>query len=679
MFASQRELNAVQREAATFGDGPLRVIAGPGTGKTTTLTARVGVLLERGVAPERIMLLTITRRSAREIVGRVRALRGADQGRRVSGGTFHSVAHHTLRRHHAAVGLPEGFGVLDRSDAADLMDLVRGELGILSRTRRLPKKATLGALYSRTVNTGMRLADVMHENTPWCAENLDEVASLFTAFVARKRSLGLLDFDDLLLYWRVAVQDEALGRELGAAYDHILVDEFQDVNLLQLDVLVGLRRMDPRLTIVGDDAQAIYGFRGATARFLLDAERYFNGLTTITLDVNYRSSGPILVVANAIAADAPEGFSSVLREEVPVPGASQPLLVHCADERDQSESVADRVLEFYEQGIALQKQAVLFRAAHHSADLEIELARRRIPFVKYGGLRYLEAAHVKDLLAAFRLADNPRDEMAWFRLLQLMPGVGPAKARQAINALRDVDGKIPLSHGDVQRRWSGVVDVIPSDVREMSRDLSDALCEKELEPVEVHAERIRQAIVPLISSSYDDAVARLEDLGALVLACTGTLRLSDVAAEQALEPPASTGDLAGPPMVDEDWLVLSTVHSAKGLEFDAIHVIHAADGNFPSDMSLGSSEGLEEERRLFYVAVTRARRNLAIYVPLRYHHHRVRDDHSWAQPSRFLSESVRGTFVEVPAAGASQQITSSPSTLAIDGSAVVEGQLSKLW
>ncbi len=559
------------------------------------------------------------------------------------------------------------------------MDLVRGELGILSKDRRLPKKSTLGALYSRTVNTGMRLADVMRENTPWCAESSEEVASLFTTFVARKQSLGLLDFDDLLLYWRVAAQDDALGEELGAAYDHILVDEFQDVNLLQLDVLVGLRRTDPRLTIVGDDAQAIYGFRGATARFLLDAERYFNGLATITLDVNYRSSGAILRVANAIAADAPEGFSSVLREEVPVSGASQPLLVHCADERDQSESVADRVLELYEQGIALQKQAVLFRAAHHSADLEIELARRRIPFVKYGGLRYLEAAHVKDLLAAFRLADNPRDEMAWFRLLQLLPGVGPAKARRAIDALRDMDGGIPLSHGEIQRRWSSIVDELPIDVREMSQNLADALCEKELEPVELHAERIRRAIVPLISSTYDDAAARLEDLGALVLACTGTLRLSDVAAEQALEPPASTGDLAGPPMIDEDWLVLSTVHSAKGLEFDAVHVIHAADGNFPSDMSLGSPEGLEEERRLFYVAITRARRNLAIYVPLRYHHHRVRDDHSWAQPSRFLSESVRSTLVDIPAAGKSQQIPGSPSTVAIDASSVVEWQLSKLW
>jgi len=679
MFAHGRDLNERQREAATFGDGPLRIIAGPGTGKTTTLTARVKVLLDRGIAPERILLLTFTRRSAREIVGRVRALRDGDQGRRVSGGTFHSVAHHTLRRHHAAIGLPEGFGVLDRGDAADLMDLARGELGVLSKARRLPKKATLGALYSRTVNTGVRLADVMRESTPWCAEEVDEVASIFSAFVARKRTLGLLDFDDLLLYWRVAVQDETLGRDIGGAYDHVLVDEFQDVNLLQLDVLVGLRRCDPRLTIVGDDAQAIYGFRGATARYLIDAEHFFDGLTTITLDANYRSSNAILAVANAIGADAPEGFTSVLREEAPVHGASQPRLVHCADERDQSVSVVDHVLDLYEQGIALQQQAVLFRAAHHSADLEIELARRRIPFVKYGGLRYLEAAHVKDLLAAFRLADNPRDEVAWFRLFQLMPGVGPAKARRAIDALRDMDGRIPLSHVDVQRRWPRVVETLPNEVRELSCDLSNALCRSEGEPVELHADRIRRAIEPLIAASYDDATARLEDLGALVLACTGTSRLSDVAAEQALEPPVSTGDLAGPPMVDEDWIVLSTVHSAKGLEFDAVHVIHAADGNFPSDMSLGTPEGLEEERRLFYVAVTRARRNLAIYVPLRYHHHRVRDEHSWAQPSRFLSDSVRATLGEIPVVVTTETVVSADPTVALDGSRAVEGHLSKLW
>ena len=679
MFAFPRELNERQQEAATFGDGPLRVIAGPGTGKTTTLTARVEVLLERRVEPERILLMTFTRRSAREILNRVRALRGSDRSRRVAGGTFHSVAHHTLRRHHAALGLPEGFGVLDRGDTADLFDLVRGELGVTSSDRRMPKKATLASLYSRAVNTGVPLAKVMAVDTPWCADHVEEVGLVFSTFVARKRSLGLLDFDDLLLYWRAAAQDDAVGDELGAVYDHVLVDEFQDVNLLQVDILSALRRNDSRLTIVGDDAQAIYGFRGASPRFLLDADHYFQGLTTITLNANYRSSDEILAVANAVAADAPEGFSAVLYAKVPMVGAVRPSLVHCNDERHQSECVTDRILELYEQGVTLQRQAVLFRAAHHSADLEIELSRRRIPFIKYGGLRYLEAAHVKDLLAAFRLADNPRDEMAWFRLLQRLPGVGPAKARRAIDLMRGDDGVLPLSHADIVERWTGVCAVLPDDVAEMSRNLVDAMCPQPTESVLLHAQRVRHAVAPLINASYDDAAPRLEDLGALVNACADARRLSDVAAEQALEPPASTGDLAGPPMVDEDWLVLSTVHSAKGLEFDAVHVIHAADGNFPSDMSLGSPEGLEEERRLFYVAVTRARRHLAVYVPLRYHHHPVRDDHSWAQPSRFLSDGVRSTMVEDHVSVRQLEHDALSVSASLDGSDAVLKHLSKLW
>ena len=309
MFASTRDLNSRQREAATFGDGPLRVIAGPGTGKTTTLTARVEVLFERGLTPERILLLTFTRRSAREIVSRVRALRGGDRARRVSGGTFHSVAHRTLRRHHAALGLPEGFGVLDHGDAADLIDLVRGELGVLSGEKRLPKKGTLAALYSRTVNTGAPLVQVMAKLTPWCADRIDEVGSVFSAFVARKRSLGLLDFDDLLLYWRVAVQDDALGERLGATYDHILVDEFQDVNLPPARrTASGCATTTRGSPSSGDDAQAIYGFRGASARFLLDADSYFEGLTTITLDVNYRSSAAILERGERARRGRPRGF-----------------------------------------------------------------------------------------------------------------------------------------------------------------------------------------------------------------------------------------------------------------------------------------------------------------------------------------------------------------------------------
>jgi DNA helicase-2/ATP-dependent DNA helicase PcrA len=675
----RQQLNDRQREAASFGDGPLRVLAGPGTGKTTTLSARVEILLERGVAPERILLLTFTRRSAREIIGRVRASRRDERVQRVAGGTFHSVAHQTLRRHHASVGLPEGFGVLDQGDSADLLDLVRSDLGILSGQRRLPKKATLASLYSRSVNTGLPLRDVMNEITPWCVDHCDDVASLFRAFVSRKQSLGLLDFDDLLLFWRFAVQHEVLGKRLGSSFDHILVDEFQDVNLLQLDILRGLRHYDSRVTLVGDDAQAIYGFRGASPRYLLDAEKYFDGLTTITLNANYRSTAPILNMANALAADAPEGFTSVLREEVATTGAARPTLIHCVDERHQSTIVAERVLELYEQGVALQRQAVLFRAAHHSADLEIELSRRRIPFIKYGGLRYLEAAHVKDLLAAFRLVDNPRDEMAWFRILQLMPGVGPAKARRAIDALRNDDRLLPLSMTVVSQRWTLLHDVLPSETKEMSQGLIDALCPTSDEPLVAHADRLRVAMEPLVISTYEDALPRLEDLGALVLACTDATRLSDVAAAQALDPPHSTGNLAGPPMMDEDWLVLSTVHSAKGLEFDAVHVIHAADGNFPSDMSLGTPEGLEEERRLFYVAVTRARRNLAIYVPLRYHHHRIRDEHSWAQPSRFLSDSVRLTLCDVVVPDEASATTIDSPPVVLDSFGAVATQISQLW
>jgi DNA helicase-2/ATP-dependent DNA helicase PcrA len=679
MSDTRSDLNERQREAARFGDTALRIVAGPGTGKTTTLTARVEFLLDQGVAPERILLLTFTRRAARDILGRVRALRSSAHVQRVAGGTFHSVAHHALRRHHATLGLDEGFGVVDQGDAADLVDLVRADLSLVSGNRRLPKKNTLTALYSRTVNSGVPLRDVMAEHTPWCADHHEQIGTLFSAYVARKRTLGLLDFDDLLLFWRAAVEDLTVGATLAGSYDHVLVDEFQDVNRLQLDILVGLRRYDPRITIVGDDAQAIYSFRGASPRFLLDAPNYFENLTTITLDVNYRSSGAILAVANSLAADAPEGFCAVLREDKPVLGANAPQLVHCADEREQSERVSDRVLELYEQGVALQRQAVLFRAAHHSADLEIELSRRRIPFVKYGGLRYLEAAHVKDLLAAFRLADNPRDEVAWFRVLQLLPGVGPAKARRIIDTFRDDARTLPLQFADVQQAWPDSLALLPVDVRQIASQLIDAMAPRVHEAPMTHAQRIRDALAPFILASYEDAPARLEDLGALVLACSDTTRLSDVAAEHVLEMPISTGDFAGPPLVDEDWLVLSTVHSAKGLEFDAVHIIHAADGNFPADMALGSPEGLEEERRLFYVAVTRARRNLSVYVPLRYHHHRVRDDHSWAQPSRFLSPAVRTAFEESTARSRKAVSGDLHDLAPLEGPELVEGRLSKLW
>jgi DNA helicase-2/ATP-dependent DNA helicase PcrA len=439
------------------------------------------------------------------------------------------------------------------------------------------------------------------------------------------------------LWWRAALADDALGPKLGAAFDHVLVDEYQDVNALQVDVLRALRRADERITVVGDDSQAIYGFRAASPRHLLDFGAAFPGAATILLQRNYRSTQVICDVANAVADDAPEGFEARLVAHRP-PG-ERPELVRCADEDAQVTAVCERVLEHREHGHRLQEQAVLVRAAHHSALLELELSARRIPYVKYGGLKYLEAAHVKDLVCCFRLADNPHDELAWFRVLQLLDGVGPATSRRAIDALA-------LGEPDVRDRWPEARAVLPSSAHERVDALVAALDPIAGEAVVAHAERIRGALAPLVTNVYDDGAARLADLDALVDAARNATHLSDVATDLTLEPPHSTGDRAGPPLIDEDWLVISTVHSAKGLEWDVVHVLNATDGNFPSDMALTDADGLEEERRLFYVAATRPRRSLHVYVPLRFHHRpRGRDDaHSYGQPSRFLSERVTACF-----------------------------------
>ncbi len=647
MFPWLEQLNEDQRAAATFDGGALRIVAGAGTGKTTTLTSRVAWLVANGTPAERILLLTFTRRAAREMVTRTTALveQGAGTRRptRVLGGTFHSVAHRALRRHATALGLPDGFTVLDTSDAADVIDLVRQERNpSLPDRRRFPRKATLLDLYSRSVNTQRPLSAVAAEIAPWCSELIEPIADICRGYVERKRILGLLDFDDLLLYWRAAATDDRLGSTLAAELDHICVDEYQDVNALQVDIMRALRRDDERITVVGDDSQAVYGFRGASPEHLLRIDERFPGIATISLGRNYRSTQPILDVANAVSADAPAGFLARLTAEA-TEQATRPRLVHCADEDAQVGAVCTQVLAHREAGVRLQEQAVLVRAAHHSALLELELSRRRIPYVKYGGLRYLEAAHVKDLVCLFRLADNPRDELSWFRLLQLVEGVGPVSARRAIEAL-GVDQ--PGTPNEVLLRWPLALEALPPGTREAAGTLVTALRREPDEPLAAHAERLCIALAPLVERAYENGAARLADLDALVVAAHDAARLSDVAADLTLEPPSSTGELAGPPLVDEDWLVISTVHSAKGLEWEVAHILNASDGNFPSDMALSSLEGLEEERRLFYVAVTRPRRALHVYVPLRYHHRpRGRDDaHLFGQPSRFLSDTVAACF-----------------------------------
>ena len=419
-------LDEAQLRAVTHGDGPLVIVAGAGTGKTRTLTARVARLLERGVPPERILLLTFTRRAADDMLARAAALSGHGEfGRRLRGGTFHAVAHQMVSAWSEALGLPAGFSVLDPADAADAMDLLRDEHGLTGTEVRMPRSGTLVDIYSRCVNTRRTLADVLCVDFPWCEPHAQQLSALFRAYVQRKREAGQLDFDDLLLYWRAALADEHLGAHQAAMFDHVLVDEYQDVNTLQVDIVKALRPDGRGLTVVGDDAQAVYGFRGADARHLHDLAASFAGTTVLTLDRNFRSLQPVLDLANVVRP-AEAGVRLVLRGERE--GGRRPVFLRCHDAAGEARAVVERILDNHEQGMALREQAVLVRAAHHSDLIELELTARRVPFRKYGGLRFVEAAHVKDFVAALRVLENPADDLAWFRLLRLHEDIGPARA-----------------------------------------------------------------------------------------------------------------------------------------------------------------------------------------------------------------------------------------------------------
>jgi DNA helicase-2/ATP-dependent DNA helicase PcrA len=646
------DLGDEQRAAATHPGDTLLILAGAGTGKTTTLCGRVGWLLAEGMPAERILMLTFTRRAAGEMIERVRTLteRVAPDAGRIVGGTFHAVAHRLIRIHAASLGLDAGFGVLDGGDAADLLDLVRQEEGRAESRRRFPRAGTMLDIYSRTVNAQRPLTEILAERFPWCEEHGEALAQIFRSYTARKRALGVLDLDDLLLYWQALSADELLGPLIAGGHDHVLVDEYQDVNGLQVDIVRNMRLSQPGLTVVGDDFQAIYGFRSASARHILDFPEQFPETHTVKLERNYRSTAPILAVANAVSEQDRAGYPKRLWTERE--GGGAPELVFPHDEAGQARDVCERVMAAREEGMELREQAVLYRTNHDSALLEVELVRRHIPFVKYGGLRYLEAAHVKDFVALMRLADNPADELSWLRVFKLLDGVGPTRARRVLDALRaSADGPPEME------RWAEAAEHVPEGSREQASTVIAALIETGAgcaNGAGTQVERLCAAIAPLIRLHYPDGAVRMSDLEQLALAARGARDVRHFVSELVLDPPSSSADLAGPPHLDEDWLTLSTVHSAKGLEWEAVHLIAAYDGNFPADMSTGSEEGIAEERRLFYVALTRARRRLHVYVPSRFHHHQgARDDaHGMGQPSRFLSRSVQGLFSVSPGAKA---------------------------
>lgn len=633
-------LNPEQRAAATYDGGPLLILAGAGTGKTMTLSARVAWLISKGMAPERIMLLTFTRRAAREMLERVRTMIGiSSREAGVLGGTFHSVAHRFVRMHAASLGLSAGFAVLDPGDAADVIELIREERGHAVGPRRFPRASTLLDIYSRTVNSRQQLSDVLCLHFPWCEDHVEAIAGIFKAYVERKGVLGALDLDDLLLYWHALAQDEVIGAAIEQGFDHVLIDEYQDVNGLQTEIVRATRSSCRQLTVVGDDLQAIYGWRAASAEHILSFPQHFPEAAVVTLERNYRSRQPILRTANALAEQFERTFRKELRTERGLgawtgsANGAPTELVFCRDESAQAVEVCERVLDAREQGIELRGQAVLMRTSHDSNLLELELARRQIPFIKYGGLRYLEAAHVKDLIALFRLLDNPASELSWFRVLRLLDGVGPVTARRALDGL-------------LGGTWTAARERLPASARTPADALIAALeAARAADSAGTQAELLRDALAPLIESRYPDGALRLTDLDRLVEATRQASSLGHFASELAIDPPQSSADLAGPPHLDEDYLVVSTIHSAKGLEWEAVHVLSLYDGNFPADMACGSAEGIEEERRLLYVAVTRARRQLRLYVPVRYYQRPrgIDDAHGYGKPSRFLTEVVKRT------------------------------------
>ncbi|MFK4810670.1 ATP-dependent helicase [Devosia sp. ZW T5_3] len=679
-------LNAEQRRAVEHGvgqanPGPLLVIAGAGSGKTNTLAHRVAHLVVNGADPRRILLMTFSRRAAGEMSRRVERIAGKVLGTSSGAltdaltwaGTFHGIGARLLREHASQLGLDPAFTIHDREDSADLMNLVRHELGLSDAKSRFPTKGTCLAIYSRVVNAQGDLDEVLKNVFPWCAMWGEPLRTLFQAYVEAKQAQNVLDYDDLLLYWAGMMAEPAIAAEVSGRFDHVLVDEYQDTNRLQSSVLMALKPQGHGLTVVGDDAQSIYSFRAATVRNILDFPAAFTPPADIvTLDRNYRSTQPILTAANAVIELASERFTKNLWTERQ--SDAKPQLVTVKDEADQARYVVHKILEAREGGTALIQQAVLFRTSSHSGPLEIELTRRNIPFVKFGGLKFLDAAHIKDLLAILRWVENPRDRAAGFRVLQLLPGIGPASAGKVLDAMSAAPQPVKaLAELPVPLRaaegWAGLVDLVGRLAR---REASW--------PLELGYARLWYE--PLMEQTYEDAAVRVADIIQLEQIAAGYPSRERFLTELTLDPPDATSDQSGVPSRDEDYLILSTIHSSKGQEWKSVHVLNVVDGCIPSDLGTGSTHELEEERRLLYVAMTRAKDELHVITPQRFYvtqQSQYGDRHIYAQRSRFIPRSMSVLFDDVlwPAVKPAHIEGLSPGPARIDIGAQMRGMWTK--
>ena len=637
-----KELNPAQLEAVRSTEGPYLVIAGAGSGKTRVLVHRVAYLVEKGVRPDEILLLTFTRRASEEMLRRASILLD-ERCQKVAGGTFHSFANMILRKYAKALGLQNNFSILDESDAQDAVNLIRTQLGFHKTEKRFPRKRAILESISKSVNKSMDIEEILYDEYPQFIEWAEEIKKIRDEYVKYKRAKSLVDYDDLLVFLKnLLVTREDIRATLSGKYKYIMVDEYQDTNKLQAHIACLLSSEHKNIMVVGDDAQSIYSFRGANFKNIIDFPKIFDGAKIITLEENYRSTQPILDLTNAVIKEAKEKFEKSLYTKKQ--GANLPVFVDARDENAQSKFVADKVLELREEGVELGNMAVLFRSGWHSNDLEVELASRNIPFAKYGGQKFVEAAHIKDVLSYLRIAHNISNEVSWFRALLLIPGIGPKTAQALINEV--VAGKKGFSpDGKFLKKTEFLVKLF-----ELMKNTDTAVQTPE-ELIGIFLGYYQ----PLLKEKYDDFNKRLNDLDSLQRIASRYKSLDSFLTDMALEPPERSLIEAGSKDLDDSRLTLSTIHSAKGLEWHTVFLIYAAEGHLPSYLSLENEDDIEEERRLFYVAATRAKENLIFLKP-----HIDRSPRSFmdgggsvfTQVSRFLEEgNILEKFAEIQSNG----------------------------
>jgi DNA helicase-2/ATP-dependent DNA helicase PcrA len=618
------ELNTTQFEAASAIEGSYLVIAGAGTGKTRTLVYRVSRLIEMGYDPNSILLLTFTRKAAREMMNRATELLD-NRCSKINGGTFHSFANLTLRRYAKTIGLDSNFIILDQGDSEDVINLIRGNLNVAKLKKRFPNKQTLLRVISLSTNTSRTIENILIENYPHFAEHLDKVLEIKSQYEKYKRTNSLLDYDDLLIYLRTFLTEKNdVASKLLSKIKFIMVDEYQDTNKLQADIVKALSTINNNVMVVGDDSQSIYSFRGADFKNIMDFPNLFENTKLIKLEENYRSTKEILSFANHLLEFAIEKYPKELYTNIS--DGELPAIVSATTENMQSRFIVERILELREEGVPLDEIAVLFRSSYHSFNLEIELNKASIPYIKFGGMKFVETAHVKDVLAFLRISVNPKDFVSWYRILLLHEGIGPKRAQMIMEEIAGLDilkkNKSELAKNKILEKIISLLELIKNI------NINFPLPTDKFELILSYYQ-------PLFKKKYDDFNKRKKDLDAIINIASNYDNASTFLADMALEPPQdSVSDVAEEDKEDEH-LTLSTIHSAKGLEWHSVFIIHAMDGFFPSSQSFQSQESLEEERRLMYVAVTRAKQNLHISYPTnifdRY------SGYTLAKPSRFIS------------------------------------------